>query len=124
MKLPNYEKALVPKAKITDYLLSLTHRDGCTKAKFFMQFGFSVQQWEILAEALKYHAVSNKIAKTEISYFGIRYIIEGHISSPDKRNPCVRSVWFVENGADIPYFVTAYPLKGKSKWLRNWTVLF
>jgi len=80
-----------------------------------MQFGFLAQQWEIPAEALKFHAVYNEIAKTETSYFGMRYIIEGHIPSPDKRNPCVRSVWFIEKEANIPYFVTAYPLKGKSK---------
>jgi hypothetical protein len=115
MKLPNYEKAVVPKAKITDYLLSLIHRDGCGKAKFFMRFGFSAEQWEFLAEALKCHAIYNEVAKTEISYFGTRYIIEGTMPSPDRRNPCVRSVWFVESGSDIPSFVTAYPLKGKSK---------
>jgi len=44
MKLPNHEKAVVPKAKITDYLLSLSHRDGCSKAKFFMLFGFSPER--------------------------------------------------------------------------------
>jgi hypothetical protein len=113
MKLPNYEKATVPKAKITDYLLSLTHRDGRSKAEFFMRFGFSSEQWEILAESLKCHAVYNEIAKTETSYFGTRYVIEGVIFSPDRRNPSVRSVWFIESGSDIPFFVTAYPLKGK-----------
>ncbi len=115
MKLPNYEKAVVPKAKITDYLLSLTHRDGCSKARFFMRFGFSAEQWEIFAEALKRHAADNEIAKTEASYFGTRYVIEGILFSSDGRNPSVRSVRFVENESDIPFFVTAYPLKGKVK---------
>jgi len=27
-KLPNHDKAIIPQAKIADYLLSLTHRDG------------------------------------------------------------------------------------------------
>ncbi len=115
MKLPNFEKAVVPKAKITDYLLSLHHRDGCGKAKFLIQFGFLTEQWEILAAALKHHASHNEIAKTEISYFGMRYVIEGRLLSPDGRNPAIRSVWFIENGNAIPYFVTAYPLKGKAK---------
>ncbi|MBF0101254.1 MAG: hypothetical protein HQK77_10140 [Desulfobacterales bacterium] len=113
MKLPNYEKAFVPKEKITNYLLSLIHRDGCSKARFFMRFGFSAEQWETLTRALKFHAGYNEITKTEISYFGTRYIIEGAICSPDRRNPSIRSVWFVENGSDIPCFVTAYPVKGK-----------
>jgi|SaaInl8_200m_RNA_FD_contig_21_1818565_length_538_multi_4_in_0_out_0_1 hypothetical protein len=115
MKLPNYEKAIIPKAKITDYLLSLNHPDGCTKSKFFMQFGFSSKHWQIFAEALKYHAQLNELTRTEISYFGIRYVIEGILLSPDRRNPEIRSVWFIKTGADIPSFVTAYPLKGKAK---------
>lgn len=115
MKLPNYEKAVIPKAKITDYLLSLGHRDGCSKAKFFIRFGFSLEQWKLLAQALKYHAIHNEISKIEISYFGIRYVIVGTLLSPDRRNPEIRSVWFVKNGAEIPSFVTAYPLKGKVK---------
>jgi len=115
MKLTNYEKAVVPKAKLTDYLLSLTHRDGCSKAKFFIRFGFSSEQWEIMAQALKHHIAHNEVAGTEISYFGTKYIIEGTILAPDGRNPEIRSVWFVKSGTDIPFFVTAYPLKGKIK---------
>lgn len=113
MKPPNFENAVVPKVKITSYLLSLTHRDGCSKAKFFMQFSFTTENWEILAMALKQHAINNKITRTEISSFGIRYVIEGEILSPDGRNPRIRSVWFLKNGTDITSFVTAYPLKGK-----------
>lgn len=115
MKLPNYEKAVVPKAKITDYLLSLSHRDGCSKARFFMRFGFSSEEWEILAQALKHHAAHNEIAGTGMSHFGMRYVIEGSLLSPDGRNPRIRAVWFVRNDTDVPSFVTAYPLKGKAK---------
>jgi hypothetical protein len=31
MKLPNYEQAVIPKAKITDYLLSLSHQMGTVR---------------------------------------------------------------------------------------------
>jgi hypothetical protein len=79
MKIPNYEKAIIPKPKITDYLLSFSHRDGCTKAKFFLRFGFSQEKWKTLAEALRQHAGQNEIVKTERSDFGIKYVIEGHI---------------------------------------------
>ena len=115
MKLPKYEKVVIPKAKITDYLLSLNHRDGCNKANFFMRFGFSLEQWEFLAQALKYHATYNEITGTEVSYFGIKYVIEGVLLSPDGRNPEIRSVWFVKNETGEFSFVTAYPLKGKAK---------
>ncbi|MBF0289869.1 MAG: hypothetical protein HQM14_18805 [SAR324 cluster bacterium] len=114
MKLPDSEKVIIPKAKITDYLLSLKHRDGCSKAKFFLRFGFSQEKWKTFALALKQHAVQHEIAGMEKSNFGKRYIIEGTLVSLDERNPSIRSVWFIKHGTDQPIFVTAYPLKGKT----------
>ncbi len=87
MKLPNIEKAVVPKAKITDYLLYPTHRSGCSKAKFFMRFRFSAEPWEICVNALKRHAADNEVVKIEASYFGTKYVIEGTLFSLDERKP-------------------------------------
>ena len=111
MKLPNVEAAVVPQAKITDYLLSLTHESGKGKAGFFNRFGFSLEQWEALASALLLHAADNEVAKVEDSPFGKRYVIEGDMQTPDGRVPKVRAVWFIDNEQAIPRFVTAYPLK-------------
>ena len=113
MNLPNHEQAIVPQRKIAAYLLSHSHRDGRSKARFFAQFGFSVQNWEELAQALRQHAAGHEITKLENSSFGMRYIIEGPITTPDGRTPLIRSVWFVANGETIPQFATAYPLKRK-----------
>ena len=74
MKLPGLENAVVPQAKITNYLLSFTHPDGCSKARFFTQFGFSAQAWEVMAQALLRHAADHEVAKTEDSPFGMRYV--------------------------------------------------
>jgi len=51
VNLPNYAQAVVPERKITEYLLSLTHRDGRSKAAFFMRFSFTADNWEGLADA-------------------------------------------------------------------------
>ncbi len=110
MKLPNYERAIVPQKKITEYLLSLTHRDGKSKAKFFLRFGFSVDTWEIRATALLRHAADHELAKIEESPFGTRYVVEGEILAADGRKPFVRSVWFIETGGEIPRLISAYPL--------------
>ncbi|MEG4860309.1 hypothetical protein QUB75_22740 [Microcoleus sp. K1-B6] len=109
LKLPNYERAVVPEKKITEYLLSLTHRDGKSKAKFFLRFGFSVDAWEIMATALLRHAADHELAKIEESPFGSRYVIEGEMLAADGRKPFVRSVWFIETGGDTPRLVSAYP---------------
>ena len=97
------------KLQNTFYLLAIS------KAEFFLQFGFSQEKWETLADALRQHASQNEIVKTERSDFGIKYVIEGILPSPDGRNPVVRSIWFIKNDTKEPYFVTAYPLKGKTK---------
>jgi hypothetical protein len=114
MTLPNHDKAVVPQRKVAGYLLSHSHRDGRSKAKFFEQFGFSAEAWEELAQALRQHAADHEIAKAEQSPFGTRYGIEGQITTPDGRTPLIRSVWFIATGETIPQFATAYPLKRRS----------
>ncbi len=97
MKLPNDDKASVPQAKITEYLLSLTHEDGRSKAQFFIRFGFSAAKWQMLAITLQKHAQQHSVTRVENSPFGKRYIIEGVINAPDGRTPFIRTIWFIEN---------------------------
>ncbi|MCS6938248.1 MAG: DUF4926 domain-containing protein [Roseiflexus sp.] len=61
MKLPEYESAIVPDRKVTAYLLSLTHRDGRSKAAFFMRYGFTSDDWHALSVALKRHAADHEM---------------------------------------------------------------
>lgn len=111
MKLPNADRAVVPKAKVTDYLLSRSHRDGRNKARVFTAYGFSAAEWERLARELQRHARDHEVAKREESRFGTRYTVEGPMTAPDGRTLAIRSVWFMETDNAIPRFVTAYPLK-------------
>lgn len=110
MNLPNVEAAQVEREKITGYLLSSTHRDGRGKHDFFVRFGFSPLHWERLAEALVRHASEHEVLAHEPTQFGIRFVIEGPLSSPDGRKPLVRSVWFLDTREGAPRLVTAYPV--------------
>jgi hypothetical protein len=111
MKLSYSEQAHIPDDKITQYLLNSEHSEGYGKAKFFMRFGFSIAQWQQLADALFTHAQTHEVIKIEQTQFGTRYIIEGKLETPCKRKPHVRVVWFIENGSTQPKLVTAYPLE-------------
>jgi hypothetical protein len=111
MQVPNLEAAIVPAAKIVDYLLSATHPDGKHKAAFFEAFGFARDRWRELEQSLKQHLADHDIARNEPSRFGTRYAVEGIMTTPDGRSPFVRTIWFIENNDDIPRFVTAYPLR-------------
>lgn len=110
MKLPNLDQAVVLEEKITAYLLNSAHRKGQDKAAFFTRFGFSMAQWEVMAEALLAHARLYEVASQRETPHGTNYAVEGALSSPDGRNPSVRVIWFIPDGSDTPNFVTAYPL--------------
>ncbi|WP_129676038.1 DUF6883 domain-containing protein [Candidatus Chloroploca sp. Khr17] len=112
MKLPAYEHAIVPERKMTAYLLALTHRDGRSKAIFFLRFGFTLDNWPTLATALKRHAADHDVVASETTVFGTNYVVEGALPAPDGRAPMVRVVWFIATGEHVPVLATAYPLKG------------
>ncbi|MDX2161387.1 MAG: hypothetical protein SF162_08700 [bacterium] len=112
MKMPNADQAVVPAAKVF-YLLSEQKSGG--KDKFFKKFGFFVAQWERLQAALLRHGQTHEVTQIIVTDFGVKYLIDGHLVTPDERNPFVRSVWQLDHQANNPRFVTAYPVKELSQ---------
>jgi len=55
MKSPNAISAVVEREKVVDYLLNRAHRYGASKAEFFFKYGFLLDKWEVLAQALLEH---------------------------------------------------------------------
>ena len=110
MKLPNVQSATVPERKVTHYLLNPAHPAGGSKAWFFLRFGFTVADWQRLAEALLRHAQENEVVKTEQTPHGVRYVVDGPLTAPDGTRLNVRTAWFINPGSDAPRFVTAHPL--------------
>jgi hypothetical protein len=71
MKLPNAQLATVPERKVTHYLLNPAHPAGGSKASFFLRFGFTVADWQRLAEALIRHASENEVVEMKETRHGI-----------------------------------------------------
>ncbi|MCY4009891.1 MAG: hypothetical protein OXF22_09110 [Anaerolineaceae bacterium] len=115
MKLPNAERAIVPKEKITRYLLNLDHEAGHGKAKFFIRCGYQPEQWEILQEALFRHAAAHEVMDEELTQYGKKYIIEGHLQAPNARSYLVRTVWMIDEDKDFPELKTAYPCEERRR---------
>ncbi len=102
---------IVAPEKITKYLLDLDHRDGAAKAKFFIGGGFSPDDPEALAEALKRHFRQNKPTERSPDRFGgERLVIDAPMEGPDGRSPNVRSVWGIDEGETVARLITAYPI--------------
>jgi hypothetical protein len=111
LKLPNANLAVIPEAKIVRYLLNVDHPRGGSKAIFFMRFGFQLENWQQLRQALLDHATVNEVKDILITEEGTQYTLEGGIQSPDGRNPLIRSVWVIDADSDFPRFITAFPIR-------------
>lgn len=108
-RIPHLDLAVVPEAKIVNYLLSIRHSSGRAKARFLEGFGFRAQDWHVLRDAIIAHAGANDITASHRTRFGTRYEIDGPLPTPEGRTPIVRVVWFVEAQENIPRLVTLVP---------------
>jgi len=109
MRLPNHEKAYVPKQKLRDYLLSETHAVGKAKAKYFLSLGYTEEKDDQLAEDLLSIAKSEGVGQEVASDYGTKYIIDGDVVTPIGTTVRLRTVWVAEPHDERPRFVTAYP---------------
>lgn len=107
-KVPRAEDATVEEKKVVTYLLNREHKVGGSKAKFFLKRGFAADTWETFARSLVRHAQTQPVTKEEITEFGTKYQVECSIETPDETNPCILTVWIVED-QNPPRLVTAHP---------------
>lgn len=110
MKLPNARQARVQKEKITGYLLAENPESGRGKPGFFVRFGFNAENWRELADALLAVAEGYDVVEVLETSFGMKYVIDGQIKTPDGRDPYVKTVWQIDWGSNRPRLISAYPL--------------
>ncbi|MGP1677773.1 MAG: DUF6883 domain-containing protein [Burkholderiales bacterium] len=108
MELPFAHRLRVDESKITGYLLSYSSGQG--KAAFFLGFGFELEKWATLADALTTLAQSNPVVAAVDSPYGTRYSVDGELQTPSGRHPKVRTVWILERDSDEPRLITAHPV--------------
>ncbi len=107
MKLRDADRAIVERAKITEYLLNPANPRNRGKAAFFASFGFDTAHWYLLAAALRGHAAENEVMGTQMTAYGLQVTVSGPLRTPDGRDPLVRSGWIVPPG-EMPRLVTAF----------------
>jgi hypothetical protein len=110
VNLPNKSLAYIPSGKLTAYLLSETHPVGKSKAKMFRLAGYNELNVGLLKEGLLSIAHSGDIVDTQSSEYGVKYVIEGLLLTPEGGPVRIRTVWIIDRGQDRPRFVTAYPV--------------
>lgn len=105
----------VDPAKVVNYLLSRSHPLGQSKARFFRALGFRAEAPRELEEALMVHGRENAGVSRVASRFGTKYVVDGPFRSRSGEPVGLRSVWFVESGAAVAKFVTAYPVARRKR---------
>ena len=108
MPFPNAEHAVITEEKICGYLLNPSHPVGGSKAVWFASIGYTMGNWQDLANDLLQLAQTSEDFIAKSSPFGVKYEVLGAIGCPGHRPALVISVWIVEEN-DWPRLVTAYP---------------
>lgn len=108
MKLPQAGALIVDQAKVQDYLLNLSHEEGGPKAKYFRNRGFKPEEWQLMADALRQHGLTQPVTEASESRHGRKFTVECQIMTPDGKNPCILSAW-IQEGTKPPRLVTAHP---------------
>ncbi|MDQ3019775.1 MAG: hypothetical protein M3R36_04280 [Bacteroidota bacterium] len=108
MKLPFLDSIVIEESKLTNYILNANHPDGGVKAKFLIKRRFDKDS---IKTALINQAKNEEVKEVKKSEFGIKYIIESKINSPDGKTFFLRSVWIVYLNEKFVKFITAYQIK-------------
>ena len=74
-------------------------------------FGFSREDWKLLADALIKLAREADVKSSLTSAHGRKFVIIGHIETPAGRPASVQTIWIVDTGSEAARLVTAYPAK-------------
>jgi hypothetical protein len=115
MPIAEAHRAGVPHGKITRYLLDESHPVGGSKARWLIHAGYRPDCPEQLVADLIAIVRSSDVWTARETRYGVRYEVTGMVRSPTGRDPLIRTIWIVESGQADPRFVTAYPLKRRSR---------
>ena len=83
---PDWSEAVVPDAKITEYLLTPDHPKGGSKAALFVACGYAHKDPERLAADLATCARSNESREAVSDQYGTRYVVVGEMQTPAARS--------------------------------------
>ena len=103
-----FRNALVPREKLSHYLLDLGHPDGGAKARFFLGHGFRADDPEAFAAALLDHVSAHQVFSVRHGRWGAQIAVAGPMTMPDGAVVPILSVWLHQDSGD-GVFVTAYP---------------
>ncbi len=110
MKVPNFLQAFIDEPKLRDYLLSPTHPQGASKARFLESLGYGKLDITALEKALLHIVINFDVSSFQETSHGVKYVVDGMLPVPNGYDALVRTVWIIEQGRSAPRFITMHPL--------------
>lgn len=103
------QDAIIPPAKLHDYVLSTSHPDGRGKAEYLARLGYSQADWARLDTDLREQHLSREADPASPSPYGQKYEILGPLTGPNGTTAWVRTIWIILRGETQPRLVTVIP---------------
>ena len=109
MKLPS--NTIIAPEKLTRYLL--VQREFDDKSQFLRQAGYTLENWEQLAQDLRLQVLPNDAVLIEQTVYGNIFEIRSSLTGPNGQTLFVKTIWMDELRSGVTKFITLYPDKGR-----------
>jgi hypothetical protein len=109
VKLPS--NAIIAPEKLTRYLL--VPREFDDKSQFLRQAGYTLENWEQLAQDLRLQVLPHDAVLIEQTVYGKIFEIRSSLTGPNGQTLFVKTIWMDELRSGVTKFITLYPDKGR-----------
>lgn len=108
-RLPNAAIAVVPAAKLRDYVLNPAHPQGGPKARVFAAvLSITREDWRYLRDQLLAGVQVASATPRGSTHWGDLYEVTIQVQGRNGRTAQVRSGWIIRRDDDRPHLTTAY----------------
>jgi hypothetical protein len=106
--LPNFQRAIIPRQKLVNYLLDPLHKEGQHKARVFRAaLDFEQSSWEELAQAMLAELPYYPATLGSEGRWGKKYEVTLPITGRNDRTVNILTIWIIRLETNFPTFVTA-----------------
>lgn len=108
-RIPEYENANIPPAKLYEYSLNMNHNRGRNKAIVFQSaLGFNSGNGELLKQAILSGLAVTPAKVGYLTEYGQTFVVDMPITGPNGNTAIVRTAWIIRPDKDYPDLVSAY----------------
>lgn len=110
LKLIEKYRILIPDHKISNYLLSPTHPVERYKARFFLECGFKIGEWQLLQKFIYSIAKDNEVLESIATEYGTKFVVVGSLIALNRKSYSIKTIWMNSHNNRNAIFVTAYSI--------------